>query len=57
MAISMFALLITAFLPKVGVKFDWSPTLDCGLVLTASVLFHIVHASFFWISGRYGRQD
>ena len=23
MAISMFALLITAFLPKVGVKFDW----------------------------------
>ncbi len=48
MAISMFALLITAFLPKVGVKFDWvTYHWIAGLVLTASVLFHIVHASFF----------
>jgi cytochrome b subunit of formate dehydrogenase len=48
MAISMFALLITAFLPKVGVKFDWVwYHWVAGLVLTASVLFHIVHASFF----------
>ncbi len=52
MAISMFALLITAFLPKVGVKFDWvTYHWIAGLVLSASVIFHIVHASFwldFW---------
>lgn len=52
MAISMFALLITAFLPKVGMKFDWvTYHWIAGLVLSASVIFHIVHASFwldFW---------
>lgn len=48
MAISMFALLITAFLPKIGVRFDWvTYHWIAGLVLTASVIFHIVHASFF----------
>ena len=48
MAISMFALLITAFLPKVGVKFDWvTYHWIAGLVLTSSVIFHIFHASFF----------
>jgi hypothetical protein len=40
MAISMFALLITAFLPKVGVKFDWvTYHWIAGLVLTASMIF------------------
>ena len=52
MAISMIALLITAFLPKVGVKFDWvTYHWIAGLVLSASIIFHIVHASFwldFW---------
>jgi len=52
MAISMFALLITAFLPKVGVKFDWvTYHWIAGLVLSASIIFHIIHASFwldFW---------
>ena len=48
MAISMFALLFTAFLPKVGVKFDWvTYHWIAGLVLTASIIFHIFHASFF----------
>jgi cytochrome b subunit of formate dehydrogenase len=52
MAASMFTLLFTAFLPKIGVKFNWV-TLHwiAGTVLTASVIFHIVHASFwldFW---------
>jgi formate dehydrogenase subunit gamma len=48
MAFSMFALLITAFLPKVGVKFDWvTYHWIAGLVLTASIIFHIIHASFF----------
>ena len=52
MAISMFALLITAFLPKVGIKFDWvTYHWIAGLVLSASIVFHIFHASFwldFW---------
>jgi cytochrome b subunit of formate dehydrogenase len=52
MAAAMFTLLITAFLPKVGVQFDWvSYHWFAGLVLTVSILFHIIHASFwldFW---------
>ncbi len=48
MAASMFALLFTAFLPKVGIKFNWvTYHWIAGLVLTASILFHIIHASFF----------
>jgi cytochrome b subunit of formate dehydrogenase len=44
----MFTLLFTAFLPKAGFQFDW---VTChwiaGAVLTASVVFHVLHASFF----------
>jgi len=48
MAAAMFTLLFTAFLPKVGVKFDWvTYHWIAGLVLTTSIIFHIVHASFF----------
>src|SRR5580658_746879 len=48
MALSMFTLLFTAFLPKVGVKFDWVLYhWIAGILLTASIIFHIVHASFF----------
>ena len=48
MAASMFTLLITAFLPKVGVQFNWVLYhWIAGLVLTVSILFHIVHATFF----------
>ena len=48
MAASMFVLLFTAFLPVVGVKFAWVQWhWIAGLVLTASILFHIVHATFF----------
>jgi len=48
MAASMITLLITAFLPKLGIQFNWVLWhWIAGLVLTASVLFHIVHASFF----------
>jgi cytochrome b subunit of formate dehydrogenase len=48
MAAAMFALLITAFLPKVGVQFPWvTYHWIAGLVLTASILFHIVHATFY----------
>jgi len=44
----MFALLITAFLPRIGVKFPWvTYHWIAGLVLTASIIFHIIHAGFF----------
>ena len=56
MAASMFTLLFTAFLPKVGVQFDWvTYHWIAGSVLTVSIIFHIIHASFFWTSGRSGR--
>ena len=52
MAASMFVLLFTAFLPIVGIRFPWVTWhWMAGLVLTASILFHIIHASFwldFW---------
>jgi cytochrome b subunit of formate dehydrogenase len=48
MAASMLTLLFTAFLPRIGIQFDWvTYHWIAGTVLTASVLFHIVHASFF----------
>src|ERR1700694_5190655 len=48
MAASMFTLLFTAFLPKVGFRFDWvTYHWIAGSVFTVSILFHIIHASFF----------
>jgi cytochrome b subunit of formate dehydrogenase len=48
MAASMLTLLFTAFLPKVGIQFDWvTYHWIAGSVLTVSILFHIIHASFF----------
>jgi cytochrome b subunit of formate dehydrogenase len=52
MAIAMLALLFTAFLPKVGVKFAWVEYhWIAGVVLTVSIIYHIFHATFwldFW---------
>src|ERR1700692_4154595 len=52
MAVAMFALLITAFLPRMGYPFAWvTYHWIAGLVLTASIIFHIFHATFwmdFW---------
>jgi cytochrome b subunit of formate dehydrogenase len=52
MAAAMLALLFTAFLPKVGVEFPWvTYHWIAGIVLTVSILYHIIHASFwqdFW---------
>jgi cytochrome b subunit of formate dehydrogenase len=48
MAAAMFVLLFTAFLPKLGVQFNWvTYHWVAGVVLTASILFHIVHAIFY----------
>src|SRR5262249_14986685 len=52
MAASMFTLLFTGFLPQVGGRCPWvTRQWIAGTVLTASVVFHIIHASFwleFW---------
>jgi cytochrome b subunit of formate dehydrogenase len=48
MAAAMFVLLFTAFLPKLGVPFNWVIYhWIAGTVLTASILFHIIHATFY----------
>ena len=48
MAASMFVLLFTAFLPKAGIQFNWvTYHWVAGVVLTISILFHIVHATFY----------
>jgi len=52
MAAAMFTLLFTAFLPKIGIQFNWvTYHWIAGTVLIVSVIFHIFHASFwldFW---------
>ena len=48
MAAAMLTLLFTSFLPIVGVKFAWVEWhWMAGLVLAASILYHIIHATFF----------
>ena len=48
MAASMLTLLFTAFVPKMGVQFNWVLYhWIAGVVLTVSILFHIVHSTFF----------
>ena len=48
MAASMLILLVTAFLPILGIKFEWVGIhWVTGLVLTVIVLIHIIRASFF----------
>ena len=52
MAASMLTLLATAFVPILGLKFAWVQIhWIAGLVLTVSIIYHIIHASFwldFW---------
>lgn len=60
MAVAMLVALFTGFLPIVGIQFAWvTMHWIAGLVLLGTILFHIVHASFwqklgniFRISGR-----
>ncbi len=48
MAAAMFVLLFTAFLPKVGLQFNWvTYHWIAGTVLTVSIIFHIIHATFY----------
>jgi cytochrome b subunit of formate dehydrogenase len=52
MAASMLTLLVTSFGPILGWKFDWVQIhWMAGIVLTISIIYHIIHASFwldFW---------
>ncbi len=52
MAASMLTLLGTAFVPILGLKFNWVEIhWIAGLVLTVSIIYHIIHASVwldFW---------
>lgn len=47
MAATMFVLLVTAFFPLLGIQFPWL-TIHwvAGLILIASIVIHIVHATF-----------
>ncbi len=48
MAVAMFVLLITAFFPIAGIQFPWVTWhWVAGIVLIGSIVFHIIHASFF----------
>jgi cytochrome b subunit of formate dehydrogenase len=48
MALAMFVLLITAFVPVLGLRFPWVAIhWIAGVVLTASILYHVVHV-FGW---------
>ena len=48
MAASMLVLLVTGFFPIVGIQFPWV-TIHwiAGVVLTISIIYHIVHSTFF----------
>lgn len=63
MAVSVLTLLLTGFLPILGVKFSWvTPHWIAGSFLTAAIIFHVVHATFWkglgmmWI-GRHDLRD
>lgn len=48
MAISIFVLMVTGIFPIIGIEFSWLTVhWVAGLVLTASVVFHIIR-SLFW---------
>ena len=48
MAVAMLVLLVTGFFPIVGIQFPWV-TIHwiAGVVFTISIIYHIVHATFF----------
>ena len=45
MAIAMLTLLVTAFVPVIGIQFDWVPLhWMAGVLLIATVVYHVIHA-------------
>jgi len=60
MSLAMFALLVTAFVPVLGIQFPWV-TIHwiAGLVLLAAVVYHVVHSVVwqdFWSMAFNGRD-
>ena len=59
MSLAMFGLLVTAFVPVLGIQFAWV-TLHwiAGVILVVAILYHIVHATVFqdfwamWVTPR-----
>jgi cytochrome b subunit of formate dehydrogenase len=60
MSATMFVLLVTAFVPVLGLQFPWVKIhWIAGLVLLAAVLYHVVHSvgwQDFWSMG-FGARD
>ncbi len=63
MAASMLVLLVTAFFPVLGLRFDWvSVHWIAGVVLLATIVFHVVHSTVvrnwrtIWIDGSDVRE-
>jgi cytochrome b subunit of formate dehydrogenase len=58
MSVAMLVLLITAFLPWMGIQFAWV-TIHwiAGVALTAMIVYHVIHATFWqdfwamWVNG------
>ncbi|MCH8810884.1 MAG: cytochrome b/b6 domain-containing protein [Gemmatimonadetes bacterium] len=58
MSVAMLVLLVTAFLPIMGIQFAWV-TIHwvAGVILTLMIAYHMVHATFFqdfwamWVNG------
>jgi cytochrome b subunit of formate dehydrogenase len=58
MSVAMLVLLVTAFLPWMGIQFAWVEIhWIAGLALTAMIVYHIIHATFWqdfwamWVNG------
>lgn len=63
MAVAVFVLLVTGFFPVLGIQFDWVLIhWVAGIAFIASVVFHIIHASFWmnlrdiWVSAADWRE-
>jgi cytochrome b subunit of formate dehydrogenase len=60
MSVAMIALLVTAFVPVLGLQFPWVTVhWIAGLVLLVAVLYHVVHSMVwqdFWSMG-FGARD
>ncbi|HXV60979.1 MAG TPA: cytochrome b/b6 domain-containing protein [Vicinamibacteria bacterium] len=63
MAVTVFVLLVTGFFPVLGIQFNWVLIhWVAGIAFIGSVLFHIIHASFWmnlrdiWVSAADWRE-
>ena len=61
MSVAMLALLVTAFVPVIGLQFPWVTVhWIAGVLLIATVVYHVVHAvgwQDFWSINRLGVEE